>query len=51
MEHKLLDIGKLELHRAKEYDSKARSTDPITGGAIEIFRTITHYYGSIAQIF
>lgn len=51
VEQKLLNINKLELHRAKEYESRARSTDPVTGGAIEIFRTITHYYGSIAQIF
>ncbi|KAG8797604.1 hypothetical protein FRC16_008719, partial [Serendipita sp. 398] len=50
-DQKLIDMNELELHRPKEYESKARATDPVTGGAIEIFRTITHYYGSIAQIF
>ncbi|CAG8556610.1 15952_t:CDS:10, partial [Acaulospora colombiana] len=50
-EEKLIDMSKLEPHRAKEYESKAKSKDPLSGGSIEIFRTITHYYGGIGQIF
>ncbi|KAG8808953.1 hypothetical protein FRC17_003685, partial [Serendipita sp. 399] len=38
-DQKLIDMNELELHRPKEYESKARATDPVTGGAIEIFRT------------
>lgn len=51
VEEKLLDMNSLELHRVKEYESRAKATDPVTGGVIEIFRTVTHYYGSITQIF
>ncbi|PVF99014.1 glycosyltransferase family 1 protein [Serendipita vermifera] len=50
-EEKLIDMSKLEPHRAKEYESKAKSKDPVSGGSIEIFRTITHYYSGIGQIF
>ncbi|KAG8726115.1 hypothetical protein FRC12_023691, partial [Ceratobasidium sp. 428] len=48
---KLLDMKKLQQHRTKEYDTHKQATDPITGGAIEIMRTVTHYYAGIAQIF
>ncbi|OCF77518.1 hypothetical protein I204_01506 [Kwoniella mangroviensis CBS 8886] len=46
-----LDWKELEIHRAKEYDSKRRVVDPISGGASAIFGTITGYYAGIAQIF
>ncbi|KAG8695793.1 hypothetical protein FRC09_008927 [Ceratobasidium sp. 395] len=48
---KLLDMKKLQQHRTKAYDTHKQATDPITGGAIEIMRTVTHYYAGIAQIF
>ncbi|KAG8746143.1 hypothetical protein FRC10_006009 [Ceratobasidium sp. 414] len=48
---KLLDMKKLQPHRTKEYDTHKKATDPITGGSIEIMRTVTHYYAGIAQIF
>ncbi|KAG9123607.1 hypothetical protein FRC07_014543 [Ceratobasidium sp. 392] len=48
---KLLDSKKLQQHRTKEYDTHKKATDPVTGGAIEIMRTVTHYYAGIAQIF
>jgi hypothetical protein len=35
----------------KEYEPHKKATDPITGGSIEIMRTVTHYYAGIAQIF
>ncbi|CAE6434741.1 unnamed protein product [Rhizoctonia solani] len=47
----LLDMKKLQQHRTKEYDTHKKATDPVTGGSIEIMRTVTHYYASIAQIF
>ncbi|CAE6479214.1 unnamed protein product [Rhizoctonia solani] len=47
----LLDIKKLQHHRTKEYETHKMATDPITGGSIEIMRTVTHYYAGIAQIF
>ncbi|WWC91963.1 uncharacterized protein L201_006916 [Kwoniella dendrophila CBS 6074] len=46
-----LDWKELEVHRAKEYDSKRKVLDPISGGATAIFGTITGYYAGIAQIF
>nr|XP_019043873.1 hypothetical protein I302_07144 [Kwoniella bestiolae CBS 10118]OCF22803.1 hypothetical protein I302_07144 [Kwoniella bestiolae CBS 10118] len=46
-----LDWKELEIHRAKEYDSKRRVVDPISGGATAILGTITGYYAGIAQIF
>ncbi|WWC72266.1 uncharacterized protein I206_106228 [Kwoniella pini CBS 10737] len=46
-----LDWNDLEIHRAKEYDSKRRVTDPISGGATAILGTVTGYYSGIAQIF
>lgn len=48
---KLIDMKSLQQHRTKEYDTHKKATDPITGGAIEIMRTVTHYYAGIAQIF
>ncbi|KAH7928152.1 glycosyltransferase family 1 protein [Leucogyrophana mollusca] len=48
---KRLDIKELDLHRAKEYDSRKDITDPVTGGGSAIFWTVTHYYAGIAQIF
>ncbi|KZT54368.1 glycosyltransferase family 1 protein [Calocera cornea HHB12733] len=48
---KQVEIRKLELHRPKEYSTRKVAKDPITGGATAIFWTVTHYYGSIAQIF
>ncbi|KAB5595196.1 Sterol 3-beta-glucosyltransferase UGT80A2 [Ceratobasidium theobromae] len=47
----LLDMKSLQQHRTKEYDTHKKATDPITGGCIEILRTVTHYYSGIAQIF
>ncbi|CAE6514541.1 unnamed protein product [Rhizoctonia solani] len=47
----LLDMKKLQRHRTKEYETHKKATDPITGGSIEIMRTVTHYYAGIAQIF
>lgn len=35
----------------KEYDTRKKVTDPVTGGASAIFWTITHYYAGIAEIF
>lgn len=46
-----LDLKELSLHRPKEYDTQKLPTDPITGGVVEILRTVTHYYSGIAQIF
>ncbi|WRT69975.1 uncharacterized protein IL334_006966 [Kwoniella shivajii] len=46
-----LDWKDLEIHRSKEYDSKRKVSDPISGGATAIFGTITGYYAGIAQIF
>ncbi|KAG9102858.1 hypothetical protein FRC06_000972 [Ceratobasidium sp. 370] len=48
---KLIDMKRLQPHRTKEYDTHKQATDPITGGSIEIMRTVTHYYAGIAQIF
>ncbi|QRW00852.1 glycosyltransferase family 1 protein [Ceratobasidium sp. AG-Ba] len=48
---KLIDMRNLQQHRTKEYDTHKRATDPITGGAIEIMRTVTHWYAGIVQIF
>ncbi|TFK67117.1 glycosyltransferase family 1 protein [Pluteus cervinus] len=48
---KELKMQDLELHRTKEYHSKHKVSDPISGGASGIFWTITNYYSSIAQIF
>lgn len=36
---------------SKEYESRAQSTDPLSGGVVEIFRTIVKYQAGIAQIF
>ncbi|CAE6434488.1 unnamed protein product [Rhizoctonia solani] len=47
----LLDKKKIQRHRMKEYETSKKATDPITGGSIEIMRTVTHYYAGIAQIF
>ncbi|QRW26844.1 glycosyltransferase family 1 protein [Rhizoctonia solani] len=47
----LLDTKKIQRHRTKEYETHKKATDPITGGSIEIMRTVTHYYAGIAQIF
>ncbi|VDB99463.1 unnamed protein product [Peniophora sp. CBMAI 1063] len=41
----------LDLHRPKEYSVLRKISDPITGGSSAIFRTVTHWYGGIAQIF
>ncbi|KAG8889576.1 hypothetical protein FRB99_003972, partial [Tulasnella sp. 403] len=52
----LADAGRLkwedlDLHRPKEYDTKKQASDPVTGGVSATFWTVTHFYGSIAQIF
>lgn len=36
---------------AKEYETRRKVSDPVTGGASAIFWTVTHYYAGIAQIF
>lgn len=36
---------------SKEYDTRKKVSDPVSGGASAIYWTITHYYASIAQIF
>ncbi|KAJ1310549.1 hypothetical protein OPQ81_007279 [Rhizoctonia solani] len=51
LEEGLLDMKKIQRHRTKEYETRKKATDPITGGSIEIMRTVTHYYAGIAQIF
>ncbi|KAG8929704.1 hypothetical protein FRC02_005216 [Tulasnella sp. 418] len=49
--HNLIKIDELEIHRTKEWDTRKKTSDPITGGVGGIFWTITHYYAGIAQIF
>ncbi|CAE6429532.1 unnamed protein product [Rhizoctonia solani] len=51
IEERLLDMKKVQQHRTKAYETHKKATDPITGGSIEIMRTVTHYYAGIAQIF
>ncbi|KAK0185951.1 glycosyltransferase family 1 protein [Armillaria mellea] len=46
-----LDIGKLDLHRSKEYDLRKGVSDPITGGSSAVFWTIIHYCAGVAKIF
>lgn len=48
--HKL-KLSELEPHRPKEYDTRKQATDPITGGASEILRTVANYYMGIGQLF
>lgn len=50
-EERSLDFKKLKPLRSKEYPTKAEATDPISGGAAAILRTITNHYAGIAQIF
>ncbi|KZT36345.1 UDP-Glycosyltransferase/glycogen phosphorylase [Sistotremastrum suecicum HHB10207 ss-3] len=48
---KKLTVNTLDAHRPKEYETRKKVSDPVTGGASAIFWTITHYYAGIAQIF
>ncbi|KAJ7144963.1 UDP-Glycosyltransferase/glycogen phosphorylase [Mycena crocata] len=50
-EAKLLDMDSLDQHRTKEYDTRKKVSDPVTGGAGAIYWTVTNYYAGIAQIF
>ncbi|KAK0441415.1 UDP-Glycosyltransferase/glycogen phosphorylase [Armillaria borealis] len=46
-----LDIGRLDLHRSKEYNLRKGVSDPITGGSSAVFWTITHSCAGVAKIF
>ncbi|KAF7294590.1 Glycosyltransferase family 1 protein [Mycena indigotica] len=50
-DERMLDMNSLDLHRAKEYETRKEISNPVTGGASAIFWTVTHYYAGIAQIF
>jgi len=56
MYHRVFLIARLmtnlpHIAGSKEYESRAQSTDPLSGGVVEIFRTIVKYQAGIAQIF
>ncbi|PBK83146.1 glycosyltransferase family 1 protein [Armillaria gallica] len=46
-----LDVGKLDVHRSKEYNLPKGVSDPITGGSSAVFWTITHSCAGVAKIF
>jgi hypothetical protein len=46
-----LKLAELEPHRPKEYDTHKPATDPVTGGASEILRTVANYYKGIGTLF
>lgn len=46
-----LDLGTLDVHRSKEYNTRKKISDPVSGGSTAIFWTVTNYYAGIAQIF
>ncbi|KAL7411250.1 hypothetical protein BDY24DRAFT_397194 [Mrakia frigida] len=51
----LADAGKLKLnrlipHRAKEYDTKRKATDPISGGAAAALAAVTDFYLGVGTI-
>ncbi|PBK62940.1 UDP-Glycosyltransferase/glycogen phosphorylase [Armillaria solidipes] len=46
-----LDMGRLDLHRSKEYNLRKGVSDPITGGSSAVFWTITHSCAGVAKIF
>ncbi|ORY31586.1 glycosyltransferase family 1 protein [Naematelia encephala] len=48
--HKL-DLNKLEPLRPTEYQSRSKSSDPLTGGTTAILHLLAKHYGGIAQIF
>jgi sterol 3beta-glucosyltransferase len=42
-----LEMGELELHRPKEYDTRKQASDPITGGSAAVLTTIAVRFGSL----
>lgn len=46
-----LSFDSLSIHRSKEYNSSKLAIDPLTGGATEVLRNVTHELSGITQIF